>query len=110
MCRYQCLEGRGGTSCGTASSARRIDQRMIKSWAGHVDENTNRRYRHLFPTVQKDAMRLIFDQFGGVPPISHSECANLTKEELSRKVDAGAIHALTGKFGPIGDSRQEMRG
>jgi|GEM_PF-5712435 len=34
---------------------------MEKWEAGHFDENTSRRYRHLFPTVRKDAMRLIFE-------------------------------------------------
>lgn len=37
-----------------------IDQRMIDSWSGHQTEEMRRRYTHLFPDSQQDAMRKLF--------------------------------------------------
>lgn len=37
-----------------------IDQRMIDAWIGHTTESMRKRYRHLFPTAEKQAMRLVF--------------------------------------------------
>lgn len=37
-----------------------IDQRMIDEWVGHATEAMRRRYRHLFPSCQRDAMRQLF--------------------------------------------------
>ncbi len=37
-----------------------IDQRMIDEWVGHTTEAMRRRYRHLFPSSQQDAMKQLF--------------------------------------------------
>jgi integrase len=37
-----------------------IDQRMIDAWSGHQTEEMRRRYTHLFPDSQQDAMRVLF--------------------------------------------------
>ena len=37
-----------------------IDQRMIDAWSGHQTEEMRRRYTHLFPDSQQDAMRALF--------------------------------------------------
>jgi integrase len=37
-----------------------IDQRMIDAWSGHQTEEMRRRYTHLFPDSQQDAMRILF--------------------------------------------------
>lgn len=37
-----------------------IDQRMIDEWVGHTTEAMRRRYRHLFPSSQQDAMKKLF--------------------------------------------------
>jgi integrase len=38
-----------------------IDQRMIDSWSGHQTEEMRRRYTHLFPDSQQEAMKKLFD-------------------------------------------------
>lgn len=37
-----------------------IDQRMIDAWTGHQTEEIRKRYRHLFPTVQRAALLTVF--------------------------------------------------
>ncbi len=37
-----------------------IDQRMIDEWVGYTTESMRRRYRHLFPSSQKTAMKELF--------------------------------------------------
>jgi integrase len=37
-----------------------IDQRIIDAWVGHTTEDMRRRYRHLFPNSEKQAMSLVF--------------------------------------------------
>jgi len=37
-----------------------IDQRFIDAWVGHQTEEQRRRYRHLFPESQMEAIRLVF--------------------------------------------------
>lgn len=37
-----------------------IDQRIIDSWVGHTTESMRRRYRHLFPNQEAEAMRKVF--------------------------------------------------
>ena len=39
-----------------------IDQRIIDAWSGHQTEEMRRRYTHLFPDNQQDAIRLVFGQ------------------------------------------------
>ncbi len=37
-----------------------VDQRLINSWLGHQTEEMVQRYRHLFPTQESEAIRLVF--------------------------------------------------
>ena len=37
-----------------------VDQRLIDEWVGHTSEETRRRYRHLFPSSQKAALKSVF--------------------------------------------------
>lgn len=39
-----------------------IDQRMIDAWSGHQTEEMRRRYTHLFPDSQQQAMRKLFGE------------------------------------------------
>jgi integrase len=41
-------------------AAKRIDQRMIDAWAGHLSEDMVRRYRHLLPDQQLEAISKVF--------------------------------------------------
>ena len=36
-----------------------VDQRMIDAWVGHQTDAMRRRYRHLFPNRQSDALRKV---------------------------------------------------
>lgn len=47
----------------SACASRGVDQRLIDEWVGHQSEEQRRRYRHLYPSVQADALRSVF----GVP-------------------------------------------
>tara|TARA_R110002073_G_scaffold8027_20_gene44907 strand:- start:12113 stop:13354 length:1242 start_codon:yes stop_codon:yes gene_type:complete len=55
---WHCLRHSFISNC----ASRGIDQRMIDEWAGHTTESMRRRYRHLFPSSQKDAMKLLFSK------------------------------------------------
>lgn len=37
-----------------------VDQRLIDEWVGHTTEEMRRRYRHLIPSVEKQAIRSVF--------------------------------------------------
>ncbi|MAT73487.1 MAG: hypothetical protein CMJ58_28730 [Planctomycetaceae bacterium] len=37
-----------------------IDQRMIDDWVGHQTDEQRKRYRHLFPEVQRQALQSVF--------------------------------------------------
>jgi integrase len=37
-----------------------VDQRIIDAWTGHQTDEMRKRYRHLFPTVQRAAMQSVF--------------------------------------------------
>lgn len=41
-------------------AAKGIDQRIINAWVGHQTEEMVRRYRHLIPNQQQEAIRLVF--------------------------------------------------
>lgn len=45
-------------------AAKGIDQRLIDAWLGHTTEEMRRRYRHLFPDQQQQAIRLVFGGLG----------------------------------------------
>jgi integrase len=44
----------------SACASRGVDQRLIDEWVGHQSEEQRRRYRHLYPSVQADAIRRVF--------------------------------------------------
>jgi integrase len=37
-----------------------VDQRLLDSWVGHTTEEMRRRYRHLIPSVEQQAIKLVF--------------------------------------------------
>jgi integrase len=37
-----------------------VDQRLIDEWVGHTTEEMRKRYRHLVPSIQKQAIRTVF--------------------------------------------------
>ena len=37
-----------------------VDQRIIDSFVGHTTEEMRKRYTHLFPSAQRDAIRSVF--------------------------------------------------
>ena len=41
-------------------ASQNVDQRMIDDWVGHQTDEMRRRYRHLFPTRQRDALASVF--------------------------------------------------
>lgn len=41
-------------------AAQGIDQRVIDEWVGHTTEEMRRRYRHLFPNTQQQALESVF--------------------------------------------------
>jgi integrase len=43
-------------------AARGVDQRMIDEWVGHQSEEMRRRYRHLIPNQQRQAICLVFGE------------------------------------------------
>ncbi len=44
----------------SACASRGVDQRLIDEWVGHQSEEQRRRYRHLYPSVQADALKSVF--------------------------------------------------
>lgn len=44
----------------SACASRGIDQRLIDEWVGHQTGEQRRRYRHLYPGVQAEAIRSVF--------------------------------------------------
>jgi integrase len=41
-----------------------VDQRLIDAWLGHTTEEMRRRYRHLFPDQQREAIQSVFGAGG----------------------------------------------
>ena len=41
----------------SACASKGIDQRMIQEWCGHMTAEMQKRYAHLYPSVQADALR-----------------------------------------------------
>lgn len=60
--RWECIRGwhvfRHSFISNCASKG--VDQRMIDAWSGHQTEEMRKRYRHLFPTVQREALQSVF--------------------------------------------------
>lgn len=44
----------------SAFASRGIDQRIIDEWVGHSTEQQRKRYRHLYPSIQQEAIRSVF--------------------------------------------------
>jgi integrase len=44
----------------SACASKGVDQRLVQEWCGHMDEATSRRYRHLWPSVQQEAIKGVF--------------------------------------------------
>jgi ribosomal protein S4E len=34
--------------------------RLVQEWAGHMNEATSKRYRHLYPSTQQEAINRVF--------------------------------------------------
>jgi integrase len=45
----------------SACASKGIDQRLVQEWAGHTNEATSRRYRHLYPSTQQEAITRVFE-------------------------------------------------
>jgi integrase len=45
----------------SACASRGIDQRLIDEWTGHSTEEQRKRYRHLYPSTQREAISRVFD-------------------------------------------------
>lgn len=45
----------------SACASKGIDQRLVESWAGHMSADMSRRYSHLYPSTQQEAMARVFD-------------------------------------------------
>ncbi len=56
ICGWHCFRHSFCSNC----ALKGIDQRIIDSFVGHTTETMSRRYRHLFPNSQRDAMQLVF--------------------------------------------------
>ncbi|QDV33713.1 tyrosine-type recombinase/integrase [Tautonia plasticadhaerens] len=44
----------------SACASKGLDQRIIDEWVGHQTDEQRRRYRHLYPSVQREAMKSVF--------------------------------------------------
>jgi integrase len=44
----------------SACANKGVDQRLVEEWAGHMNEATSKRYRHLYPSTQQEAIRIVF--------------------------------------------------
>jgi integrase len=44
----------------SACASKGVDQRLVQEWAGHMNEATSKRYRHLYPSTQQEAIRRVF--------------------------------------------------
>jgi integrase len=45
----------------SACASRGVDQRLVQEWAGHMNEATSKRYRHLYPSTQQEAITRVFE-------------------------------------------------
>ena len=53
---WHCLRHSFCSNCAAAG----VEQRVINSWVGHQTEEMVRRYRHLFPSKEIEAIRTVF--------------------------------------------------
>jgi integrase len=45
----------------SACASKGVDQRLVQEWAGHMNEATSKRYRHLYPSTQQEAITRVFE-------------------------------------------------
>ena len=45
----------------SACASKGVDQRLVQEWAGHMNETTSKRYRHLYPSTQQAAITRVFE-------------------------------------------------
>jgi integrase len=45
----------------SACASRGVDQRLVESWSGHMSAEMSRRYAHLYPSTQQEALSSVFD-------------------------------------------------
>jgi site-specific recombinase XerD len=45
----------------SALASRGVDQRLIDDFVGHQTEEQRRRYRHIYPSTQRNAISSVFD-------------------------------------------------
>ena len=46
----------------SACASKGIDQRLIDEWTGHATDEQRKRYRHLYPSTQQEALLSVFGQ------------------------------------------------
>jgi integrase len=44
----------------SACASKGVDQRLIDEWVGHQTDQQRKRYRHLYPSTQQEAIRRVF--------------------------------------------------
>lgn len=44
----------------SACASRGVDQRLVQAWAGHMSPEMSKRYAHLWPNVQQEALATVF--------------------------------------------------
>lgn len=44
----------------SACASKGVDQRLVESWAGHMTTEMSRRYSHLYPSTQQEALARVF--------------------------------------------------
>jgi integrase len=44
----------------SACASKKVDQRLIDEWVGHTTEEQRKRYRHLYPSTQQEAISRVF--------------------------------------------------
>ncbi|MDR3620915.1 MAG: tyrosine-type recombinase/integrase [Paludisphaera borealis] len=44
----------------SACASRGVDQRLIQEWVGHLTAEVHKRYSHLYPSVQSEAIKSVF--------------------------------------------------
>jgi integrase len=44
----------------SACASKGVDQRLVQEWAGHMNEATSKRYGHLYPSTQQEAIGRVF--------------------------------------------------
>jgi integrase len=45
----------------SACASKGVDQRLVQEWAGHMNAITSRRYAHLYPSTQQEAIKRVFE-------------------------------------------------